>query len=74
MDYRRTSVLSDDTSDDGQETDRDTTTKKPTSKISPEVLPCIKGVSEQIRGANNRTSWLIQPNTQRQLLVRPKWD
>ena len=28
-----TSVLSDDTSDDGQETARDTTTKKPAKKI-----------------------------------------
>ena len=34
-----TSVLSDDMSDDGQETGRDTTTKKPTSKKSPVVLP-----------------------------------
>ena len=44
-----TSVLSDDTSDDCQETERDTTTKKTTIKKSTVVLPPIKGVSEQIR-------------------------
>ena len=44
-----TSVLSQDTCDNGQENDIDTTTKKPTSKKSPEVLPYIKGVSEQVR-------------------------
>ena len=43
------SILSDDTSDDGQETERDTTTKKPTCKKSPVVLHNMKGVSEQIR-------------------------
>ena len=40
-----TSVSSDDTSDDGQETEIDTTTKKPSSKKSPVVLPYIEGVS-----------------------------
>ena len=44
-----TSVLSNDTSDDGQETVIDKTTKKPTCKKSPVVLPYVKGVSEQIR-------------------------
>ena len=38
-----------DTNDDVQETEIDTTTKKPSSKKSPVVLPYIKGVSEQIR-------------------------
>ena len=44
-----TSVSRDDTSHDVQETEIDTTTKKPISKRSPVVLPFIKGVSEQIR-------------------------
>ena len=44
-----TSVLSKDTSGDGQDTVKDTTTKKPTSKKSPVVLAYIKGVSEHIR-------------------------
>ena len=35
-------------SDDGQETDRDTTNKKPISKKSPAALPYFKGMSEQI--------------------------
>ena len=39
-----TSVLSGDTSDDGQETDRDPTTKKPISKKSPVVLLYMKAV------------------------------
>ena len=43
------SILSSDTSNDGQDTVKDTTTKKPTCKKSPVVLHFIKGVSEQIR-------------------------
>ena len=55
-----TSVLWKDTSDDGQETDRDTTMKKPTRKKSPVVLPYIKEVSEHIRRcSSNMTSWII---------------
>ena len=41
-----TSLSSDDTSNDVQESE---TTEKPTSKKSPVVLPYNKGVSEQIR-------------------------
>ena len=39
----------DDTSHDVQDSEIDTTTKKPISKRSPVVLPFIKGVSEQIK-------------------------
>ena len=39
------SVLSDDTGDVGQETETDTTTKKPTSKKSPVVQPLSKQIS-----------------------------
>ena len=45
-----TSLLSDDTSDDGQVTEmiiRDTKTKKPTSNKSPVVLHYIKNVSKK---------------------------
>ena len=40
----RTSVLSDDKSDDGQDTVRDTTIRTPTGKKTPVILPYIKGV------------------------------
>ena len=43
------SILSSDTSNDGQDTVKDTTTKKSTCKKSPVVLNFIKGVSEQVR-------------------------
>ena len=43
------SVLSNDDSDDDQDTVRDRTTKKPTCKKSPVILPYIKVMSEQIR-------------------------
>ena len=43
------SVLSNDDSDDDQDTVRDRTTKKPTCKKSPVILPYIKGMWEQIR-------------------------
>ena len=39
------SVLGDDTGDVGQETERDTTNKKPTSKKSPVVQPLSKQIS-----------------------------
>ena len=65
-----TSVLSDDTSDDGQVTERNTTTKKPTSKKPPVVLPCIKVVSEQIRRVFRQSFKLM--NTLCQLLVGQK--
>ena len=55
----KTSVFSSDTSDDGQETMRDTTTKRSTSKKSPVVLPYIKGVSNRSgEYLNNMTSQL----------------
>ena len=40
-----TSVSNDDTSDYGQDIEINITSKKPTSKKSPVVLPYIKGVS-----------------------------
>ena len=66
-----TSVLS----DDGQETDRDTTNKKPIRKQSPVVLAYIKRVSEQIRRVFKQYDILayFKPmNTLLQLLVRLK--
>ena len=68
-----TSDLRDDTSDCGQETERDTTNKKPTSKKFPVVLPYIKGVPEQIRIVFKQYDVLayFKPmNTLHQLLVR----
>ena len=71
-----TFVLSDDTNDDGQEFGRDITTKKPTSKKSPVVLPYIKGVRKQIRRVLKQYEALpayFEPmNTLHQLLVRLK--
>ena len=70
-----TSVLVDDTSDDGQETDRDTTATKPTSTKSPVVLPYIIEVWEEIRRVFKQydvPAYYKYMNTLRQLLVRPK--
>ena len=51
------SVLSDDTSNDGQQTDRDTT-KKLTSKKSPVELPYIKECRNRSgESSNNMTFW-----------------
>ena len=53
----------------------DTTTKKPTSKKFPVVLPCIKGVSEQIRRLFKQydiPAYFMAMNTLRHLLVRPQ--
>ena len=63
------------TSDDGQDTVRNITTKKPTCKKSPVVLPYIKGVSEQIRRVFKQydvPAYFKPMNNLRQLLVRPK--
>ena len=60
-----TSLLSDDTSDDSQETERGTTTK----------TPYIKGVSEQIRRVFKQydvPAYFKPINTLHQLLVGPK--
>ena len=70
-----TSVLSNDGSDDGQDTVRNITTKKPTCYKSPVVLPYIKGVSEQIRRVFKQYDVLayFKPmNNLLELLVRPK--
>ena len=73
---RTTSVLSNDTHDGDQNMLSDTTTKKPTCKKSPEVLPYIKGVSEQIRRVFKQydvPAYFKPMNSLRQLLVRPKY-
>ena len=70
-----TSVLTNDTSDDGQETVRDRTTKQFTCKKSPVVLFYIKGVSEQIRRVFKQydiLAYFKTENTLRQLSARPK--
>ena len=70
-----TSVLITNTSDDGQDTVRNTTIKKPTCKKSPVVLPYIKGVSEQIRRVfkqHDVPAYSKPMNTLRQLLVKDR--
>ena len=70
-----TSVPRNDNSDYGQDTVRDTATKKSTSKKSPVVLPYIKGVSEQIRRIFKQYDipiYFKPMNTLHQLLIRPK--
>ena len=68
-----TSVLSHDTSDDGQDTVRDTPTMTPTRKKSSiGLLPDIKGVSEQIRrvfGQYDVPACFKPMNTLRQILI-----
>ena len=70
-----TSVLSYDTSADGQETDRYTTTKTPTSKKPIVELPYIKGMSEQIMRVFKQydiKAYFKPVHTLHQLLVRQK--
>ena len=70
-----TSVLSYDTIDDGQDTVRDTTTKKPTCKKFPVKLLNVKGVLHQIGRVfkqYNIAAYFKPINTLCQLLVRLK--